>query len=164
MYVAHRSICCQVADSRLIIWSGCDSRVPYLGDALAADHAMFNCIQFCTPTLRDLPNMGERETGKAEPGSTVVSSTANPYPSPASSSSSATLPHQMMLRRNVGVVQAPMTAGPMGMDTSNTLTPTNKPVVPQGWSASWRQIIWEKWRWGVLIALAVIVSRLSASS
>lgn len=102
--------------------------------------------------------MGERERGKTDTGST---SAAKPTPS----STSATLPQQMTLRRNVVTVQTPMGTTPLMMnDTSNSLTSTNKPVVPQGWSTSWRQIIWEKWRWGVLIALAVIVSRLSAGS
>jgi len=136
----------------------------------AKSHA-FNLIQprfresfpdFCTPTLRDLPNMGERESGKADTGSPVTSSATTPHPSPAPSSS-ATLAQQMALRCNPGSVQMPMTVVPVGVDTPNTLTHSHKPVVPQGWSTSWRQIIWEKWRWGVLIALAVIVSRITAS-
>lgn len=101
--------------------------------------------------------MGERERGKTDTSAASISST------PASTS--ATLPQQMTLRRSVATLQTPMAiTAPIAIDTSNTLTSTNKPVVPQGWSASWRQIIWEKWRWGVLIALAVIVSRLSAGS
>lgn len=107
--------------------------------------------------------MGERERGKTDAGSTVNTSATNPYP--ILSSTSATLPQQLMLRRNVGMVQTPMAnVAPMGVDASTTLTSTNKPVVPQGWTASWRRVILEKWRWGVLIALAVVVSRLSASS
>ncbi|KAG5643875.1 hypothetical protein DXG03_009505 [Asterophora parasitica] len=31
-------------------------------------------------------------------------------------------------------------------------------------AATWGRIIWEKWRWGVLIALAVVVSRFSSST
>lgn len=31
------------------------------------------------------------------------------------------------------------------------------------WAAGLRQLIWDKWRWGLLIALAVIVSRISTS-
>jgi ubiquitin-conjugating enzyme E2 J2 len=30
-------------------------------------------------------------------------------------------------------------------------------------SGGWADIIWQKWRWGVFIAIAVIVSRLSSS-
>jgi ubiquitin-conjugating enzyme E2 J2 len=33
-----------------------------------------------------------------------------------------------------------------------------------GWTAPWQKMIWDKWRWGVLIALAVLVSRFSSSS
>lgn len=33
-----------------------------------------------------------------------------------------------------------------------------------GWTVSIRHLLWEKWRWGVVLALAVIVSRLSSSS
>lgn len=28
---------------------------------------------------------------------------------------------------------------------------------------AWRNLIWEKWRWGAVIALAVLVSRLSSN-
>ncbi|KIJ65234.1 hypothetical protein HYDPIDRAFT_89300 [Hydnomerulius pinastri MD-312] len=123
---------------------------------------------YCTPTLRDLPNMGERERGKPDAESNVKPSSASPYPSPMSSSTSATLPTQVILRRNPGTApQPPVTAvaapAPLVPDASNSLTSTNKPPVPQGWTASWRQVIWEKWRWGVLIALAVIVSKMSSS-
>lgn len=38
MYVGDRLICCQVADRRFITWPFCDSRVPYFGYALSADH------------------------------------------------------------------------------------------------------------------------------
>ena len=96
----------------------CNFPVPYFR---YAHFTPLNCAQFCTPTLRDVPNMREQDQ---TPITTVV---------------------------------------PLGVD-SNPLTHRNKPVIPQGWSASWRQIIWEKWKWGLLIALAVVVSRLSASS
>lgn len=33
-----------------------------------------------------------------------------------------------------------------------------------GWAASWSQLLWEKWRWGALIALAVLVSRFSSTA
>ena len=165
MYVGNRLICCQETDRRFIARPCCDFRVPRSGCVLSVDHCSDTELQFCTPTPRDLPNMGERETGKADEGPTATSSSASPHPSPMASSTSVTLPQQVTVKRNTGMVQMPTTAVvPVGVDASNSLTPTNKPVVPQGWTASWRQMIWEKWRWGVLIALAVIVSRLSASS
>ena len=33
-----------------------------------------------------------------------------------------------------------------------------------GWAMSWGQLLWEKWRWGAVIALAVLVSRFSSST
>jgi hypothetical protein len=29
-----------------------------------------------------------------------------------------------------------------------------------GWADNWRQLVWDRWRWGVLIALAVVLSRI----
>jgi len=113
---------------------------------------------YCTPNLKELPNMGERELGKPD---TASASTPSSCPSLALSSTSALPPQQTILRRNLAPTEA---MAPMAADASNSLTSTNKPIVRQEWSASWRQLIWEKWRWGVLIALAVIVSRLSAGS
>lgn len=60
-------------------------------------------------------------------------------------------------------LQPVVSAVPSALDVHNTIIHTNKPPVPQNWTASWRQVIWEKWRWGVLIALAVIVSKISSS-
>ncbi|KAH9933434.1 UBC-like protein [Fomitopsis serialis] len=31
-----------------------------------------------------------------------------------------------------------------------------------GWADAWRQVFWEKWRWGVILALALVVSRMSS--
>ncbi|KAF9244169.1 UBC-like protein [Melanogaster broomeanus] len=143
--------------------------------AFAAKSHSFNLIQprfkeafpdYCTPTLRDLPNMGERERGKPEAQAMVKPSTTSLFP--ILSSTSATLPQQMIHRRNLGTApqppMIPVAAAPMVADAPNSLTSTNKPPVPQGWTTSWRQVILEKWRWGVLIALAVIVSRISSGS
>ncbi|KAF8842332.1 ubiquitin-conjugating enzyme E2 6 [Paxillus ammoniavirescens] len=133
--------------------------------AFAAKSHSFNLSQgrfkeafpdYCTPTLRDLPNMGERERGKPD---TQPNSMRNPCPS----TTLATLPTQMIHRRNLGAVP-PMIAAAAVPAVGDALTSTNKTPVPQGWAASWRQVVWEKWRWGVLIALAVIVSKLSSSS
>ena len=35
------------------------------------------------------------------------------------------------------------------------------PPVRGNWFESMRQVLWNKWRWGALLALAVLVSRLS---
>jgi ubiquitin-conjugating enzyme E2 J2 len=35
---------------------------------------------------------------------------------------------------------------------------------PMAWATGWKQVIYEKWRWCALIALAVIVSRFSTTN
>jgi len=143
--------------------------------AFAAKSHSFNLVQprfkeafpdYCTPTVRDLPNMGERERGKPE--AQAIAKPGAPSLFPILSSTSAALPQQMMHRRNFGTaLQPPMIPAAVAAtvaDAPNSLTSTNKPPVPQGWTTSWRQVIWEKWRWGVLIVLAVIVSRISSNS
>lgn len=97
---------------------------------------------YCTPEPRDLPNMGEKDRGKCvEP---VVETSS----SVSSSSSAVTQP------QSVSDLNGNSTGTSRPEDTINTT----------GWTATWRYLIWEKWRWGVLIALAVLVSRFSSST
>ncbi|KAH7885719.1 UBC-like protein [Phlebopus sp. FC_14] len=119
---------------------------------------------YCTPTLKNLPNMGERERGNSDAS---IPSTVSTPATPALPTTSAILPPQMVHRRIQGTALQPSgtTAGVLAVpDASSALTSSNKVPVPQGWAASWRQVIWEKWRWGILIALAVIVSKMSSTS
>ncbi|KIM62499.1 hypothetical protein SCLCIDRAFT_119429 [Scleroderma citrinum Foug A] len=89
--------------------------------------------------------MGERERGK-----------------PGAPSTSASQP--LILRKAPGVaLQLAVNAVPAAPEPHNPMTHGNRPAVPQGYAASWRQVIWEKWRWGVLIALAVIVSKITTT-
>jgi ubiquitin-conjugating enzyme E2 J2 len=94
--------------------------------------------EYCTPDLRDLPNMGEKEMGKRAP---------LPQPAGGTSPSNATT-----IQPNATPTVAPSPGGSSG-----------KPDDPNRWAAGWRQMVWEKWRWGVLIALAVLVSRFSSN-
>jgi ubiquitin-conjugating enzyme E2 J2 len=108
--------------------------------------------------------MGERERGKPDPPATAqpipVAQSASLFSPPLSRSASAT--HQLRDRRLATQALAATTSN--GNDIVNNLASTNKPTTtPQGWTAPLRQVLWEKWRWGVLIAFAVIVSRLSSS-
>jgi len=110
--------------------------------------------EYCTPELRDVPNMGERSLGKSEPP-TPTATTPTTFTScleagtPSTSSTS--------LAQSYSEPQAQ--ARPLAKKHDNL-----KPPAPgTGWANSWRQAIWEKWRWGVLIALAVVVSRLSSA-
>jgi len=105
--------------------------------------------EYCTPQPRDLPNMGQREQGKTTP----PSFSAPPLPSPSL---------QLTTPRLEGSLSS-------SSSTSNAskLTgvgaPAGKPEESPhpGLAAWWGHMLWEKWRWGVLIALAVIVSRFS---
>jgi len=116
--------------------------------------------EHCTPQLRALPNMGERERGN--PDTSAVKT-------PAASQSVQVTP--------VPAVPAPPVIPAAGAHPS-ALNPIVRPHAnpalrptggkPEdhstGWTTAWRQIIWDKWRWGILIALAVVVSRFSSSA
>ncbi|KAJ7498179.1 UBC-like protein [Mycena galericulata] len=89
---------------------------------------------YCAPQIRDLPNMGERERGPS----------AKPQPQP----------------------QPPVAP------TVPAVSPGDKAAVPgapsddaaAAWTTSLGRALWEKWRWGLLIALAVMVSRFSSTT
>jgi len=84
----------------------------------------------CDETMKDLPNMGEKEKG-------VPSPTTSARPTPTSQDSSPT---------NLGAeVRARQAAA------------RNELMGP------WSRLLWDKWRWGVLILVAVVVSRLTTS-
>lgn len=107
---------------------------------------------YCTPELRALPNMGERSLGKPQPTSTLSSTTPTSQSSSTSGTPSA----------SPGPNATSANKKPIGAQGHDNLIPM--PAVPgTGWATTWRQCIWDKWRWGVLIALAVVVSRLSSS-
>jgi len=108
--------------------------------------------EHCAAELRDLPNMGEQPRGKVETP-IMHRATSNAIfgaSSSASTSPSTTpvpviaTPHPEIVRKKAPV---PSIKGP------NPAT---------GWATTWRAVIWEKWRWGALIALAVVVSRITS--
>jgi len=91
-------------------------------------------MQYSGPTMIDLPNMGERDRGKPD---------IPPPPSPP-----------------------PLTVTPAAPVVSDALKATSannaaaaKPAEEA--SGAWGRVIWDRWRWGLFIALAVIVSRLT---
>ncbi|EJD48248.1 UBC-like protein [Auricularia subglabra TFB-10046 SS5] len=101
---------------------------------------------YCTEQVKDLPNMAQKERGippapPAAPAQPATPATAAP----------------------------PSTAAPAAADTTaravvNDVVPAAAAAAPAtglGWADSWRKVLWEKWRWGALIILAVVVSRLS---
>lgn len=84
--------------------------------------------------MRDLPNLGEKERGV-------------PSPQP-------TTPQPQQPQRPVEAQTQPTAVAPR-----NTAEEKGNAL---GWVDSAVQVVWEKWRWGLLIALAVIVSRVSS--
>jgi len=109
--------------------------------------------EYATPELRDLPNMGERPRGKPDSASRSIR-----YDSPSS-------PETPIISETLQpAVSLPPTANTSANAVAR-LPGHGKPddtTTAAGWAVGWRTLIWEKWRWGVLIALAVLVSRLSS--
>lgn len=82
--------------------------------------------------------MGEKDRGTAEENTTTEETPVNPTTqAPAVRSSASTVAKAR---------------------TAPTPTVVGQGVVAP---ASWRETIWERWRWGIFILLAVLVSRMS---
>jgi len=96
---------------------------------------------YCDETMVDLPNMGQKERGVPD-APTVTAATNQPQPR----TSTPQIPHQVPAPRPPGAL-ADNGAGRGGL----------------GWATTWRDLIWNRWRWGVLLAVAVLVSRLTAT-
>ncbi|KAI0793805.1 ubiquitin-conjugating enzyme/RWD-like protein [Fomes fomentarius] len=113
--------------------------------------------EYCTPAARDLPNMAQKERGATPTPSTPATSVPSPASSPAppapSSNAQPVAPNSQPSDK--AVTRTPNGTNPLGDDPGRAA---------QGWTASLRQMIWEKWRWGVILALALVVSRLSSSN
>lgn len=101
--------------------------------------------QYCTPTMRDLPNMGESARGKSSDPTTSQ---------PPQQSTS----HPIAEQPRVAPTSQPAVAPPSTTD-SKVLVEANSSDASGGWA----DLIWQKWRWGLFIAIAVVVSRLSSS-
>lgn len=111
--------------------------------------------------------MGEKDRGSAATSSSQPDATSVSPATPVTprASSSAALPGHVPMAPSTGAA-GPGTTGPTAIVVpgSNETNPESRPNVSTNWGLSLRQMIWEKWRWGVVLALAVIVSRLSSSS
>lgn len=123
-------------------------------------------MQYCTPTLRDLPNMGQKERGKPS------TSSSQPGEGPTTKPRSATLTFVQPLPPSPSASQpslvpshtSPINSNSPIVPSSNDPIADGRAAIAAGWGTSLRSVIWEKWRWGVVLVLAVIVSRLSSSS
>lgn len=133
--------------------------------------------QYCTPFPKDLPNMGAKDKGSAEsttpklalPSGASTSSFSAPCMSAQSTSSpsSSSSPLGASLEETQAKQQqqdASPTSLPVLNQNSNGRVEESRNNPPTGWPGIWGQILWEKWRWGVLIAVAVIVSRFSSTA
>ncbi len=104
--------------------------------------------------------MGEKERGTPD----------TPEPTPESSESTtvtARLP--LIPPPKVGLVAqsqlaAPKPAGVVRPRKGRAVSTTGAGDGSRGWAATWRQVVWDKWGWGVLIALAVVVSRITTTT
>ncbi|KAJ7777085.1 UBC-like protein [Mycena metata] len=97
---------------------------------------------YCAPEIRELPNMGERERGPA--AATRAQTQAPPTPLfvlPATPGGVANAANDKAVAAAGGV-----------------------PANADAWMTSLGKVLWEKWRWGLLIALAVMVSRFSSAA
>ncbi|KAF8318733.1 UBC-like protein [Clavulina sp. PMI_390] len=101
---------------------------------------------YCGTVLKDLPNMGERDRGTGATTSPTAPSTATPIP--------AAVPLE------AGSTPQPAPGVPAAPNARPNV-PAN-PDAAKGWAGSLRETLWAKWRWGILIILAITVSRLSA--
>jgi len=100
--------------------------------------------EYCTPTMRDLPNMGESARGK--------SSDTTPSQLPQQPT-----PHHIVEQPRVVLIQPAIP--PQSTTEAKTVADGDSSDASGGWA----DLIWQKWRWGLFIAIAVIVSRLSSS-
>lgn len=98
---------------------------------------------YCGEEMNDLPNMGEKDKGPAEEGETTEDTSAG------------TAAQAPVVRAS-----APPTVKARPMPTPGSGVPAVAGQVAAA-PASWRETIWDRWRWGIFILLAVLVSRLS---
>ncbi|KAF8210982.1 UBC-like protein [Mycena galopus ATCC 62051] len=96
--------------------------------------------EYCSPQLRDLPNMGERERG---PSAVATPHSQHAQPQPPL----YVLP------------PSPTAVSPTGSDKAADALHAG-----DAWMTSLRKVLWDKWRWGLLLAFAVMVSRFSSAA
>ncbi|KAG8706574.1 Peptidyl-prolyl isomerase cwc27 [Ceratobasidium sp. 395] len=96
---------------------------------------------YCGEEMKDLPNMGEKDKGPTEGETTedTVAGTASQAPVVRASATTTAKPRAMPTPGSAHAVAGQAVVAP----------------------ASWKETIWDRWRWGIFILLAVMVSRLS---
>jgi len=112
---------------------------------------------YCEERMKDLPNMGERDRGTPD---------GQVSPTALTTTSLATRAISSVVSRQSGTTPNPQSQHQQVADLAKyggANAPEPQPAVPPlGWAAAWKEAVWNKWRWGILIAFAVVVSRLSS--
>jgi ubiquitin-conjugating enzyme E2 J2 len=104
--------------------------------------------------------MGEKERGLLDKPSSETSSVVTVTPAAARQPQTLTPKTTLVVQPPVLV---PKTVG-VRPRKGRAVSTTGAGDGSRGWATNWREVVWEKWRWGVLIALAVIVSRITTSA
>ncbi|KAG7443337.1 UBC-like protein [Guyanagaster necrorhizus] len=117
--------------------------------------------EYCTPQPRDLPNMGERERGivKPPPPPPVALFPLAPQPTAPAAQPVVAKPAPLP---TLAVTPTVPTVSPTSAPRGSIGKTDETANVAVGWASGWGQLFWQKWRWGILIALAVIVSKISS--
>jgi ubiquitin-conjugating enzyme E2 J2 len=102
------------------------------------------CNKYCTPSPSDLPNMGETRNEKPPEPSRKTQSSSSP-------ASSQTVQQQPVMQ--------PTTVAQSSTNDGNKSKEGGSET-----GGGWVELLWQKWRWGLFIAIAVVVSRLSSSA
>jgi ubiquitin-conjugating enzyme E2 J2 len=100
--------------------------------------------------------MGEKERGLPDTPSSETPASVSVTPA------AACLPQTPTLK--AALAAQPPVLVPIRPRKGRAVSTTGAGDGSRGWAANWREVVWEKWRWGVLIALAVIVSRITTSA
>ena len=93
--------------------------------------------------------MGERERGRPSTP-TVAPTTVTPTPAPVPT---APAPPPQPAQNPLPAIVAASPSSRKAEDNA---------AAAVGWASGWGTLFWQKWRWGILIALAVIVSKISS--
>ena len=108
--------------------------------------------------MKDLPNMGERDCGVPSESP----QTTPPTPSlsqPPSASSQSRIRSATTITNSTPQQPAPNDVSRSSGVVAKGSAPEQPPL---GWATSWKGAVWDRWRWGILIAFAVIVSRITS--
>ncbi|KAI0080223.1 UBC-like protein [Panus rudis PR-1116 ss-1] len=127
---------------------------------------------YCTPVARDLPNMAQKELGSSSKPAPTINTTVVAVTNHAPKSVTTSPP---LGTRHSQSPTATTSPNPTTSNTSSSVNGTSGAVTQggsggdsanaaRGWSTTLRQVVWEKWRWGVVLAFALVISRLSSTA